>query len=58
VRIVLRADSGFCHEELMGWCEQNQSTICSAWRGTNGWEGSSVRRCTRLRCRIIPRLSP
>ena len=23
VRIVLRADSGFCREELMGWCEQN-----------------------------------
>jgi Transposase DDE domain group 1 len=24
VSIVLRADSGFCREELMGWCEQNQ----------------------------------
>ena len=23
VRIILRADSGFCREELMGWCEQN-----------------------------------
>jgi hypothetical protein len=23
VRILLRADSGFCREELMGWCEQN-----------------------------------
>ena len=23
VRIVLRADSGFCREELMGWCERN-----------------------------------
>src|SRR5580692_9466369 len=23
-RIVLRADSGFCREELMAWCEQNQ----------------------------------
>jgi hypothetical protein len=23
VRIVLRADSGFCREELMSWCEQN-----------------------------------
>src|SRR5215472_249820 len=22
-KIVLRADSGFCREELMGWCEQN-----------------------------------
>ncbi len=24
VRIVLRADSGFCREQLMRWCEQNQ----------------------------------
>ncbi|HEY4933250.1 MAG TPA: IS1380 family transposase [Terriglobales bacterium] len=23
VRIVLRADSGFCREQLMGWCESN-----------------------------------
>jgi hypothetical protein len=23
VKIVLRADSGFCREELMGWCETN-----------------------------------
>jgi hypothetical protein len=23
VRIVLRADSGFCREQLMGWCERN-----------------------------------
>ncbi|MGH8633955.1 MAG: IS1380 family transposase [Burkholderiales bacterium] len=22
-RFILRADSGFCREELMGWCEQN-----------------------------------
>lgn len=24
VRIILRADSGFCREQLMAWCEQNQ----------------------------------
>jgi Transposase DDE domain group 1 len=24
VRIILRTDSGFCREELMAWCEQNQ----------------------------------
>jgi hypothetical protein len=24
VRITLRGDSGFCREELMAWCEQNQ----------------------------------
>ena len=23
VRLILRADSGFCREELMGWCEEN-----------------------------------
>jgi hypothetical protein len=27
VRIVLRADSGFCREELMGWCEQDQNRV-------------------------------
>lgn len=25
VKIILRADSGFCREELMGWCEQNRA---------------------------------
>jgi len=24
VQIILRADSGFCREELMGWCEENR----------------------------------
>jgi len=24
VRMIVRADSGFCREELMAWCEQNQ----------------------------------
>jgi hypothetical protein len=24
VRIILRADSGFCREEMMAWCEQNR----------------------------------
>ena len=24
VRIILRADSGFCRDELMSWCEENQ----------------------------------
>jgi len=27
VRIVLRADSGFCREELMGWCEAQQNQV-------------------------------
>ncbi len=25
VRIVLRADSGFCRDELMAWCEENKT---------------------------------
>ena len=28
VRIVLRADSGFCREEVMRWCEDN--SVCGA----------------------------
>ena len=24
VQIILRADAGFCRDELMSWCEQNQ----------------------------------
>lgn len=24
VRIIVRADSGFCRDDLMGWCERNQ----------------------------------
>jgi hypothetical protein len=27
VRIVLRADSGFCREELMAWCEADQNRV-------------------------------
>ena len=24
IRVILRADSGFCNDELMGWCEANR----------------------------------
>jgi hypothetical protein len=27
VKIVLRADSGFCREELMGWCEKQENKV-------------------------------
>ena len=27
VKIVLRGDSGFCREELMAWCEQDQNRV-------------------------------
>ena len=27
VKIVLRADSGFCREELMGWCEKDENKV-------------------------------
>ena len=37
VKIILRGDSGFCREELMGWCEDTRWTTSSAWRATTGW---------------------
>ena len=42
VRILLRADSGFCREDLMAWCEVHAVDYlfglarCSAWRATTG----------------------
>jgi hypothetical protein len=27
VKIILRADSGFCREELMGWCEREENQV-------------------------------
>jgi len=27
VKIILRADSGFCREELMGWCEREENHV-------------------------------
>ncbi len=27
VKIILRADSGFCREELMGWCERQENKV-------------------------------
>ena len=52
VKIVLRADSGFCREELMAWCEREEtmSITSSAWRATSGCRRSSAPRCTRLTC--------
>lgn len=31
VRIILRADSGFCREPLMAWCEQNRVDYVFGW---------------------------
>ncbi len=49
VNIVLRADSGFCREALMAWCEQkktgwNTSSACSA---IGACKPSSGNRCRR-----------
>ena len=53
VKIILRADSGFCREELMAWCERRTMSITpSAWRATSGWRRSSAPRCTRPACCI------
>ena len=38
VRITLRADSGFCREDLMAWCEGEPRRLSSsAWPATCGW---------------------
>jgi len=36
VEIVVRADSAFCREELMGWCERTRWSTCWGWRATSG----------------------
>lgn len=41
VRIILRADSGFCHEELMAWCEKHDVEYVFG-----------LARNDRLRCKI------
>lgn len=47
LKIVLRADSGVCHEELMVWCEQNHVDYVFALARNNGWQRSSGSRCSR-----------
>ena len=37
IRVILRADSGFCNDELMGWCEANRVDYVFAWRATAAW---------------------
>jgi hypothetical protein len=42
VRIVLRGDSGFCREELMAWCESEQTPVQRlALKGTE-WAEAQV----------------
>jgi hypothetical protein len=45
VRIILRADSGFCREELMGWCEKHHVDYAFGFA-----------RNPRLRRKITPQL--
>jgi hypothetical protein len=40
MKIGLRADSGFCREELMAWCEPTLWIMYSAWRARLCWKGS------------------
>jgi Transposase DDE domain group 1 len=49
VNIILRGDSGFCRNELMNWCENNQVELCSGWRAISDCEKSLGRRCTKRR---------
>jgi hypothetical protein len=42
-RILLRANSGFCREDLMEWCEATGSIICSALLATTAWSPGSRR---------------
>jgi hypothetical protein len=39
--IVIRADSGFCRDDLMSWCEKTACCTCSGWPATNGWQSRS-----------------
>ena len=45
-RIMLRADSGFCREDLMAWCEANRVRLCPR---------SGAQRPARRRDRVRPR---
>ena len=45
VRMILRADSGFCREELMAWCEQNRVEYVFG-----------LARNSRLQRKIVPQL--
>ena len=35
VEILLRADNGFCRDEIMSWCEANGWIRCSGWPATS-----------------------
>jgi hypothetical protein len=48
VSIVLRADSGFCREELMGWCESNHVHYLFGLARNKRCARSSAPRCIRL----------
>lgn len=46
-RIILRADSGFCRDDLMTWAEANDLATSSAWRATNAWWRRLALNCNR-----------
>ncbi len=45
VKIILRADSGFCRESLMSWCEAHQSEYDSALHAMSVYAESLSHRC-------------
>jgi hypothetical protein len=49
VKIILRADSGFCRNDLMSWCESHRVEYVSGWRAIRNCERSSGRPCMRPR---------
>ena len=51
VKIILRADSGFCRWRMLRWCERRKSTTWSGWPRTNG----SMR--SQPSCRNAPTVS-
>ena len=50
VKIVLRGDSGFCRNELMSWCENNNVDFVFGLRAIRGCAASSDSRCTKRPC--------
>src|SRR5208337_729882 len=49
-RIIVRADSGFCREEIMAWCAASQSSNTRPLRVGHALGGSSLKpRCYRTK---------
>jgi hypothetical protein len=49
VRIILQADSGFCIDPLLSWCEANRVEYVLAWRAIPDWKRRWTRSSRRPR---------